>query len=104
MERRKRQQPERENPHEARIVRAVEAAGVTDELRPYYLAFARELDLALRQEPQLKPQAASHKPQAPDFGIRTKRCVEKWFRRGLSGHRLWLIGEALLGDRCEDWM
>ena len=120
MKGRKRQQPEHESPHETRIVRAVEAAGVSDKERPFYLAFARELDLSLRwgrlgtrseivrrgQSPALRaPRSGTvpaisvmspPKPQAPDFGIRTKRCVEKWFERGLSGHKLWLIGESLL--------
>ena len=89
MERRKKQEPEHESPHETRVVRAVEAAGVSDEERPFYLDFAQELDLSLRHGQQLKPQA-------PDFSTGTKRIVAKWFGRGLSGHKLWLVGEALL--------
>lgn len=112
MKRRKKQQPEHESPHEARIVRAVEAAGVSDEERPSYLAFARELERTMRRSPKMGtvPRDACvrcgfatvgtngvvQSPFSPDFGMRTKRCVEKWFRRGLSGHKLWLIGEALL--------
>ena len=70
MRRRKRQQPERENPHEARILRAVEAAGVSEEERPFYLAFARELDVSLRRGPLREPQAAclraaSHRQASP---------------------------------------
>jgi hypothetical protein len=34
--------------------------------------------------------------QSP-FSAETKRVVEKWFRRGLSGHLMWLIGEAIPG-------
>ena len=96
MERRKKQEPEHESPHETRIVRAVEAAGVSDDERPFYLDFARELDLAMRRGRQLKPEALSREPQAPDSSMITKRIAAKWFGRGLSGHKLWLVGEALL--------
>lgn len=34
----------------------------------------------------------------PDYSRRTKDVVAKWFRRGLSGHLMWLIGEAILGE------
>ncbi|MCX6841305.1 MAG: hypothetical protein NTX53_03335, partial [candidate division WOR-3 bacterium] len=84
MERRKKQEPEHESPHETRIVRAVEAAGVSDDDRPFYLTFARELDVCLRHS------------RGPDFSPETKRLVMKWFGRGLSGHKLWLVCEALL--------
>jgi len=30
------------------------------------------------------------------FSQRTKRVVMKWFRRGLSGHLMWLIGRSIL--------
>jgi len=98
MRRRKRQQPERENPHEARILRAVEAAGVSDEERPFYLAFARELDVSLRRAlPKRQAQAQAPEP-APwtDFTRSTKLVVQRWFERGLSGHKLWLICSFLL--------
>jgi len=49
------------------------------------LAFARELVVSMHRAPD------------PDFSRRTKRIVTKWFRRGLSGHALWRIGEALIG-------
>jgi hypothetical protein len=81
-----------------------------------YVAFARELTAAQRHAPQLKRQAASHKLPAktgdspserstrgtvpvfaaPDYSSRTKLIVAKWFARGLSGHLMWLIGEAIL--------
>ena len=32
----------------------------------------------------------------PDFSMRTKRVVQKYFERGLRGNLLWLIGEAVL--------
>ena len=92
MSRRKKQQPERENPHEARVVWAVGVAGVSGGERPCYLAFANELERSLRRQ------------FGPDYSMWTKRIVQKWFIRGLSGHKMWLIGQALLGDRCEDWM
>jgi hypothetical protein len=40
----------------------------------------------------------------PDYSVRTKRVVQKWFERGLHGHILWLVGQAVIGDRREDWM
>ena len=84
MKRRKWREPERENPHELRVIRAVEVAGVSDEEKPFYLAFARELLRA-----QLRPV-----PGVP--GV-TALVAQKWFRRGLSGHKLWLIGRELAG-------
>jgi hypothetical protein len=33
----------------------------------------------------------------PDFNMRTKRIVDKWFRRGLSGWKLAEVGRSLLG-------
>ena len=86
MKRRKRQQPEHESPHAARVARAVEAAGISDEERPCYLNFARELDITMRR------------PCGGDYSSRTKRIVEKWFIRGLNGHKMWLIGQALQRD------
>ena len=100
MKGRKRQQPEHESPHEVRIVRAVEAAGVSDEERPFYLAFARELAMAQRHS--WRSDNSEFRNQRPEFRTpgftneATKRCVQKWFERGLSGHKLWLIGEALM--------
>ena len=151
----KRQQPGHENRHEARIVRAVEAVHVTDEQKPFYVMFARELDLTLRrgrwervipsersdsrnlaarrngrdpstavgvtegrdpsqelgvttsrdpsQELGVTDSAPVRARPFPDYSMRTKRLVMKYFARGLSGHKMWLIGEALLGDRREEW-
>ncbi len=36
--------------------------------------------------------------QMPDYSMRTKRVVMKWFARGLHGNILWRIGEAILGE------
>jgi hypothetical protein len=35
----------------------------------------------------------------PDYSRRTKSIVAKWFRRGASGHLMWLIGKALLARK-----
>ena len=86
MKGRMRQQPEHESPHEARIVWAVGVAGVSDEQRPFYLCFARELERSLCRR------------LGPDYSSWTKRIVEKWFIRGLNGHKMWLIGQALQRD------
>jgi hypothetical protein len=87
-----------------------------DELA-YYVAFARELVRAERAQ-QRKQQAQAQAPGTgpvlqtgnwklgaarmrprpfPDYSRRTKSIVAKWFRRGLSGHLMWLIGKAVLG-------
>jgi hypothetical protein len=70
--------------HEHRLRLIVESAGVADADLARYLAFARSLERTLRRRP------------VPDFSLATKAEVMRWFRRGLSGHRMWLIGQALL--------
>ncbi len=70
-----------------------------------YLDFARELAQSLRGNPpalqtgswKLGPATTRHR-RFPDYSMRTKRVVAKWFRRGLSGRLLWLIGEALIRE------
>ena len=88
---RRRHHPERQpRPSLEAIVR--DCGCPADELA-CYVAFARELVMTLRRQ----PQASSRKLQAPDFSRGTKNVVVKWFRRGLSGHLMWLIGKAVLG-------
>jgi hypothetical protein len=87
------QTPEHRSPRELRLWAIVDSLVTDSSQKAAYLAFAHELVAAERRQ----PQASSHKLQAPDFSRRTKRVVEKWFRRGLSGHLMWLIGEAVLG-------
>ena len=65
----------------------VRACGCEGEQLPAYVAFARELDLSFRLIP------------VPDFTERTKAVVAKWYSFGLSGRRLWLIGQSLLRER-----
>jgi len=84
--------PHHESPHEMRLREIVDELVPDDSQKQAYLAFARGLAMAERRQ----PQASSHKLQASDFGVRTKSIVEKWFRRGLSGNLLWLIGDAIL--------
>ena len=52
-----------------------------------YLAFVREFARTVRHAP------------VPDFERGTKRVVQKHFERGLHGHLLWLVGQAVIGDR-----
>ena len=54
------------------------------EQRAAYLTFAFELYRTLAR------------PPVPGFSHHTQRVVMKWFRRGLSGKLMWLIGEAIL--------
>ena len=68
----------------ARLRPVVEACVPVAEDRERYLAFTRELYISLLREP------------GPDFSRQTKRVVQKWFERGLSGHVMWLIGESIM--------
>jgi hypothetical protein len=52
--------------------------------RPFYYQFAAELTRTLRA------------PVNGDFSMQTKRVVQRWFERGLSGHVLWAIGKELM--------
>jgi hypothetical protein len=73
-----------------------------------YLAFTRQLYLSLRQHPPIPltfTRPLDHLTTRPlpgrlDFARHTKRLVQGWFRRGLSGHLLWKIGEQLLLRLC----
>jgi hypothetical protein len=116
MSRKKRQESEHRNPHEMRLWAIVDSLVTDSSEKAAYLSFARELMLAERhrlppdnsevrdQKPEFrtgegKPPRAPRTPMArpfPDFSRRTKRVVEKWFRRGLSGHLMWLIGQEAL--------
>ena len=86
------------------LLRAV-CAVVPDDERELYLPFARELYATLRQSRKLGtvPRSANvglgavQSPFSADFSRKTKMTVMEWFRRGLSGHLMWLIGERLLG-------
>lgn len=71
----------------SRLQAIVTAAGCPAEQLPAYLAFAQEFAHSLRRRPY------------PDFTVGTKQVVTKWFRRGLSGRRLWLVGAAILRER-----
>jgi hypothetical protein len=71
--------------HSGEMLREVVSAVVPKGECERYLPFAREL------------YATFHHPPIPDFDRRTKRAVQKWFVRGLSGHCLWRIGERLIG-------
>jgi hypothetical protein len=55
--------------------------------REAYLSFARELTRSI------------HKIPVPDYERGTKQVVMRWFRRGLHGHLLWLVGQAVMKER-----
>jgi hypothetical protein len=87
-----RRQPSR---HPKRSIETiVREVGCPDELLPAYVAFARELTVAERSSCFVYRGSL----RIPDYSRRTKQVVMKWFRRGLSGHLLWLIGEAVTGQ------
>jgi hypothetical protein len=88
---RKRQEPEHESPHELRLCAIVDSLVTDISEKEAYLAFAHELMRTLRQPPRT-PRSPS---AFPGYSRRTKRVVQKWFERGLSGHLMWLIGEAV---------
>jgi hypothetical protein len=95
MSRRKRPQPEHESQHELRLRGIVDEIVSDDSQKQAYLAFAHELMAAGRSSSFVRRPSS----EAPDFSMRTKRVVQKWFERGLSGHLLWLIGESVLQGR-----
>jgi len=52
---------------------------------PALLAFSRELVLSLRRH-----------PAGTEFSPHTRRLVQRWFERGLSGRLMWLVAEGIL--------
>ncbi len=59
---------------------------------PAVLAFGREFLLSVRRH-----------PGRAGFSPATRRLAMKWFRRGVSGRLLWLVAEALLAGRRDDY-
>jgi hypothetical protein len=92
--------PHRQGPHELRLWAIVDSLVTDVSEKEAYLAFARELMMAERHgRPPDSPEFRVQKPESRIGGPAdeaVKRIVEKWFRRGLSGHLMWLIGEAML--------
>lgn len=101
MSRRKRPQPEHRSPHELRLWAVVDSLVTDSSQKTAYLAFAHELMIAQRRSArQDGPEFRNQKPECRMGGYTpepVKRVVMKWFRRGLSGHLMWLIGDAVLG-------
>ncbi len=79
--------PGRRSPHGQRLRVIVSAFVPEGPERQAYLAFARELIRTIHRDP------------VPDFEPGTKRVVQRWFERGLSGHLLWLVGRAAVEER-----
>lgn len=100
MSRCERPEPRPDNPHEMRIRAVVDALVTEDSEKATYVLFARELMLA--QRPSQRPDNSECRMQKPECRTAgytpepVKRVVMKWFRRGLSGHLLWLIGKELI--------
>jgi len=92
MSRRNCHPPHHASPHELRLWAVVDSLVRDGSEKAAYVAFARELTAAVRQPPRT-PRSPS---AFPGYSQRTKRVVQKWFERGLSGHLMWLIGEAIL--------
>jgi hypothetical protein len=75
-----------DDPHEDRLREIVRLLVADGREEPAYLAFARELTHSI------------HKDPVPDYERGTKLVVMRWFRRGLHGHLLWLIGQAAIRE------
>jgi hypothetical protein len=76
-----------EDPREQRL-RVIVSLFVPEEAeRQAYLSFARELTRSMHSDP------------LPDFERGTKLVVMRWFKRGLHGHLLWLVGQAVVKER-----
>jgi hypothetical protein len=65
----------------------VRACGCDGEQLPAYLAFAREFSRTMRE------------PAGLFLPMRQRRIIQKWFERGLSGHMLKRILDALFASR-----
>ena len=76
-----------ESPHEQRLREIVDEFVPDCSEKPAYLAFAQEVARSV------------HRAPVPDFEPGTKRVVQKWFERGLHGHLLWLVGQAVIQER-----
>jgi hypothetical protein len=87
MRRRNCHPPYHESPHEQRLREIVDEFVPDSPERPAYLSFAREVALSVHREP------------VPDYEPGTKRVVQKWFERGLHGRLLWLVGQAVIGEK-----
>ena len=65
----------------------VRACGCDGEQLPAYLVFAREFSRTMRE------------PAGLFLPMRQRRIIQKWFERGLSGHMLKRILDALFASR-----
>ena len=74
-------------PQEQHLREIVDVLVQDDSEKPAYLAFALEFRRSL------------HRAPVPDYELGTKRVVMKWFERGLHGHLLWLVGQAVI-QKC----
>ena len=92
MSRRNQPMPHHESPHELRLWAIVDSLVTDISEKEAYLAFARELMAAERASSFVRRSSSN----VPDYSRRTKRVVQMWFERGLSGHVMWLIGRELL--------
>jgi hypothetical protein len=119
--------PHHESPQEQRLREIVDELVPDDSQKQAYLAFAHELMAAERHAPfgSVIPRergdprnlAAMETRRDPSIGgaqrtvgtsgvtkgrdpsQRTKRIAAKWFERGLHGHLLWLVGQAVIQER-----
>ena len=71
------------NPHKA-VQAMVRDLRCKEEQRDSYQAFAFELLRAMTR------------PPVPDFEYQAKQVVQKWFERGLSGRKMWQLGQRLI--------
>ena len=76
-----------DDPHEDRLREIVRLLVADGREQPAYLTFARELTHSMHRDP------------VPDYERGTKLVVMRWFKRGLHGNLLALIGRAVIKDR-----
>ena len=95
MSRRNCHPPHHESPHEQRLREIVDELVPDCLQKPAYLQFAMELARAERASYNVHRTTL----RVPDCSTRTKRVVLKYFKRGLHGHLLWLVGQAVIQER-----
>ena len=111
--------PHHESPHEQRLREIVDSLVTDISEKEAYVAFAHELAISVRREPVVfviprersdsRNLAARETGRDPSIGVgvtrgrepsqRTKRVVQKYFERGLHGHLLWLVGQAVTQEQ-----
>jgi hypothetical protein len=84
--------PEGADRVDTRLRAVVKESGVPEAMAGSYLAFAREFYRAVSRLNIGLPLRLRQR----EFPAPTRRVVERWFERGLSGKALWRVGSGVV--------